>query len=184
MKNDYKICGDTTIIYMDSPKYGRIEAVISTDDLPRAMEFPNRWGAIWCKGTDSFYISGKYTISFKKRRYVYLHRWILGMAESKTVVDHINRDTLNNTRDNLNVVTQAENVQNRRKQRNNTSGYPGVTWAKTQNKWLVTINDNGVQKYVGMYEDINDAADARKLVEIQFNPYKQEVINRKMEANE
>lgn len=177
MKNEYKICGDTTVIYMDSPKYGRVETVISTDDLPRAMEFPNMWSAIWCKGTGSFYISGKYTVSFKRRKYVYLHRWILEISDSKTVVDHINHDTINNTRENLNVVTQAENVLNRRKQRNNTSGHPGVAWAKSQNKWVVTINDNGVQRYVGAYEDINDAVNARKLAEFRFNPYKQEVKN-------
>lgn len=177
MKNEYKIFGDKTIIFINSPKYGPVEAVISTSDLNKALEFPNAWSAIWCKGTGSFYISGKHTVSFKTRKYVYLHRWILGISESKTVVDHINHDTLNNTRENLNIVTQAENVQNRRKQRNNTSGHPGVIWAKNQNKWSVTINDNGVQKYVGVYEDLGDAVKARKLAEIQFNPYKQEVKN-------
>lgn len=175
MKNEYKVCGDKTIIFINSPKYGPIEAAISTGDLPRVLEFPNAWSAIWCKGTSSFYVSGKYTVSHGQRKYLYLHRWILEVSDSKTVVDHVNHDTLNNTRENLNTVTQAENVQNRRKQRNNTSGHPGVTWVKRQNKWLTTINDNGIQKNVGVYADINDAIEARKSAEIQFQPYKQAV---------
>jgi hypothetical protein len=43
---------------------------------------------------------------------VYLHRVILGCSDDM-VVDHIDRDSLNNTRANLRVVSQKENTQNR-----------------------------------------------------------------------
>jgi hypothetical protein len=55
-----------------------------------------------------------------------------------------------------------------------------VTWSKQQNKWLVTVNDNGVQKYVGAFEDINDAVKSRKIAEIQFQPYKQIAANKRL----
>lgn len=50
------------------------------------------------------------TIDGKKVR---MHRLLFPDLESHLQVDHIDRDTLNNCRSNLRVVTQAENQKNR-----------------------------------------------------------------------
>ena len=44
-----------------------------------------------------------------------LHRLILGVEDKALQVDHINRDTLDNIRENLRVVTQSENMANTRR---------------------------------------------------------------------
>lgn len=54
---------------------------------------------------------------------------IMGSAEGK-LVDHIDGDGLNNQDENLRHATHAENSRNRRLNRNNTTGYKGVTLEK------------------------------------------------------
>jgi transposase len=53
------------------------------------------------------------------------------------VVDHIDGNPLNNRRANLRICTSAENIRNRRKDRDNTSGFKGVT--REGSKWLAQI---------------------------------------------
>ena len=63
-----------------------------------------------------------------KGRYVYLHRHVLGLTpaqNSSLVVDHMNRDTLDNRRKNLRAVTKRQNSLNRIG--HNKTGYKGVT---------------------------------------------------------
>ena len=73
-----------------------------------------------------------------KRTTVYMSREIMG-ADVGKYVDHINGDTLDNRRINLRLCTNAENLSNRGKPRNNTSGYKGVVYDKRRNKWYAYI---------------------------------------------
>lgn len=57
----------------------------------------------------------------------------------------------------LRVVTNKQNSENQRLQRNNTSGVVGVSWAERVNKWVVQVTHNGVNNYGGIYGDIRDA---------------------------
>lgn len=65
---------------------------------------------------------------------IHLHRfiWYLhnGVPEDKYLVDHIDRNRLNDRLENLRLATKAENAKNRSKQSNNTSGFRGVTFEK------------------------------------------------------
>ena len=76
-------------------------------------------------------------------------------------IDHINGDPLDNRICNLREVSNAENAKNMCISRRNKSGVTGVCWDKTNNRWMVYIG----KKYVGIYQNKEDAIDARKRAE-------------------
>jgi hypothetical protein len=72
-------------------------------------------------------------------------------------VDHADRDGLNNRWSNLRECTRSENNANMTKQSNNTSGYKGVCWHKTNKKWQAQIGYKGRHYNLGFYSDIENA---------------------------
>ena len=76
-------------------------------------------------------------------------------------VDHINHDGLDNRRSNLRLVTNQENHYNMRmKGVNKTSQFKGVWRDKSRNKWAAMIRVNGKGKYLGRFENEEEAARA------------------------
>lgn len=56
-----------------------------------------------------------------------LHRYILGLSRDESLVDHIDRNPLNNQKENLRVTSKSENAANTEKKSGNyTSSYKGV----------------------------------------------------------
>ncbi len=56
-----------------------------------------------------------------------MHRFIIGVEDSKVHVDHINHDTLDNRKSNLRLCTHAENGRKQKKsQKGGSSKYKGV----------------------------------------------------------
>jgi hypothetical protein len=80
---------------------------------------------------------------------------------NKNCVDHINNNRKNNHINNLRFATKSENGMNTSKKKNNTSGTTGVIWYKPTQKWRAQIQINGVQKYFGYFETIEEAKEAR-----------------------
>ena len=50
---------------------------------------------------------------------------------------------------------------NQRMKKNNTSGYVGVVWHKNVKKWLSSIGYQGVGVYIGQFDSIEEAVQAR-----------------------
>jgi len=84
-----------------------------------------------------------------------LHRYLTDAPKGK-VVDHINHNTLDNRSENLRVCTQAENLLNRKKNKNNTCGIKGVSVNGTNNTNPFRAQFKG--KYIGSYKTIEEAA--------------------------
>lgn len=80
-----------------------------------------------------------------------MHRVILDAPEHLQV-DHINGNGLDNRKSNLRLVTPAQNIQNQRKAKDNTSGYKGVSWDKRLSRWRAIISANGKSKYLGSFD--------------------------------
>ena len=77
------------------------------------------------------------------------------------VVDHIDGNGLNNTRDNLRVVTVAENSYNRRKMiKQGTSKYKGVHRDKRTNRYRAAITFKCRVIHLGVFDKEIDAAKA------------------------
>ena len=73
------------------------------------------------------------------------------------VVDHLDSNRLNNNLKNLQVVSNRENTS---KRKGGSSRYNGVCWNKKSNKWIATIKINGKSKYLGIFTDELQAAEA------------------------
>lgn len=82
--------------------------------------------------------------------------------------DHIDRNPLNNRKNNFRECTQQENSRNRGKQSNNTSGYIGVFWHKKRKKWQAYVTINKKQKIIGFYTDKKEAIVARLKAEQKY----------------
>ena len=90
------------------------------------------------------------------KKYYLLHRLIFMMhyGYMPDEVDHINGNKLDNRIDNLRAASKSQNLRNRPRNINNTSGYKNVSWNKNHEKWSVTLSYNGKKKYIGYFEDI------------------------------
>lgn len=89
---------------------------------------------------------------------VFMHRQITGVDSEET--DHRNHNTLDNRDSNLRACTRSQNQANRRKQRTNTSGYKGVSWAKTNQKWQAQTSLKGIHVHLGHYKTKTEAFNA------------------------
>jgi hypothetical protein len=86
---------------------------------------------------------------------VYLHRLIMN-APKGLVVDHIDGNGLNNTRANLRVVTQQQNMWNKRRR----------PLGRQQGYFRVTMRvDGGRRIHLGLFDDETTAKQARVYVE-------------------
>lgn len=96
---------------------------------------------------------------------LYLHRLILQDAEE---VDHKNGNGLDCRRQNLRVSTHSQNMANRGKNANNTSGYKGVNWCKTTGKWRAKIQVCYRYICLGRYDTVKEAGAAYRQAAQQY----------------
>jgi hypothetical protein len=73
------------------------------------------------------------------------------------LVDHRDGDPTNNRWDNLRLATRSENSANRRRNRNNKSGFKGVIWDQRHGGWLARIGKNRRTYYLGRYTTAEEA---------------------------
>lgn len=94
------------------------------------------------------------------RTTISMHQMIM-VVQHGLEVDHIDKNKLNNRRENLRTCTRSQNLCNGKLQKNNTSGHKGVRWHKASKKWIVTVKKNGVVHYFGVYADLKEAVEVR-----------------------
>lgn len=95
-------------------------------------EYLNQWK--WCCS------SGGYALRTENKKQILMHRRIT-KADKNKVVDHINKNTLDNRKENLRICTKDENNSYRKMQVNNTSGYRGVRLYKPTGKGHARIGN-------------------------------------------
>jgi hypothetical protein len=103
-----------------------------------------------------------------KPRQVFMHRLIMqkhGYDISDNDIDHRSHKTYDNQKSNLRVCHHYQNIIATKTYSNNTSGRKGVYWDKEKNKWAVYITTNKKTKFIGRYENFEDAVKAREEAE-------------------
>jgi hypothetical protein len=89
--------------------------------------------------------------------YLKMHRLLTGAAPGQ-VVDHVNRDPLDNRRSNLRVCTHRESTWNTIK--HNRTGYMGVRRLPRGKRWEARIVTDGRRVVIGYYGSPEEAARA------------------------
>lgn len=123
-----------------------LTAYVDAEDFERL----NKW--VW-------YLHGEYAARFEKGQVIFMHRVIMEPPEGM-VVDHKNRNKMDNTRENLRVCTKQENCCNRSKKRGSSSWFMGVSYCKWTKKWDARIAVHGKRVRLGLYQDDAEAARA------------------------
>lgn len=131
----------------------------------RRVKVGDKVGSLNNKGYLQVQIDGK---KFSVHRLV----WILhhGDIPDDMTIDHINMDTLDNSIENLRLLSLQDNCKARfvKKRINNKSGYTGVIWLESKKRWKAYINVDGKSKHLGMFLELKEAISARKDAEILY----------------
>jgi hypothetical protein len=81
-----------------------------------------------------------------------MHRLIMGLDNrSIGIVDHKDRNPLNNQKSNLRICTLLQNNYNKSKREGTSSKYIGVGFYKSSGKWRATIAENGKTSHLGTF---------------------------------
>lgn len=81
-------------------------------------------------------------------------------------IDHINHDKTDNRLCNLREITKRENHLNMSRSKANTTGVTGVSFVKKRWQAMITVNHESI--YLGRFDRIEDAAEARRIAERKY----------------
>lgn len=165
VENKYVVYDDYAEIHIVGGKHDGLVFKIDLEDVERCKEF--KWyGLSSYNHTKNVMIYGTRV----KPNHMLLHRFILDITGDE-IVDHVNGDTLNCTKDNLRVATHSQNTINKSHKNENTkSGRRGVFWYKHTKtpKWVAHITLNGKKTYLGYFDKLEDAIKARMDAELEY----------------
>lgn len=118
----------------------------------------------WCLNSDGYVQRGE-SIGNGRTRTLRLHRDLM-KARPDQIVDHINRDKLDNRRENLRFVTKTQNNVNSDKlqTRQTSSKFKGVYWESNTGKWKaqIGVSVDGKKKRLNLGR-FNSEAEAAKV---------------------
>lgn len=105
-------------------------------------------------------------------KFLLLHRIIMG-AKDGEIVDHKTHPDypnpiIDNRKSNLRITTSLNNSRNKCKTKANTSGVTGVSWCKRNQKWCAQIGVNRKTIHLGYFDNLQNAAKARKEAEEKY----------------
>lgn len=125
--------------------------VALVDDADYEWLIQWKWYAI--KQKNSYYaVRHSARINGRQGR-ICMHKFILNVTENNLLVDHRDRDGLNNQRFNLRKATTAQNNRNKTSAKNSSSKYLGVRlcvdkrWTNEYKYWRAKISKNDLGSF-------------------------------------
>lgn len=114
------------------------------------------------KAAGGHWYAGRKIRANGKRVLILMHRQIMA-APDRLVVDHLNRNGLDNQRANLRVCTPWENSGNTKLGRRNKTGEKGVYWNSKKQKYHAQVRaEDGKRYHLGYFDSLDEAAKAYK----------------------
>lgn len=147
-------CGGCFIVMKEiiiySKVHGKHKSLVDDEDYEFLISFS--WNVTKIK--NNFYATFSQSIKNKKTT-VYMHRLIMRASED-TIIDHKDRNTLDNQKHNLRVANKSQNASNSKISSRNKSGYKGV-WRMSNNRYEALLKHEG-KKIIGGYFDTAEQA--------------------------
>lgn len=97
-----------------------------------------------------------------------LHKQVVPNNNPELQIDHINRNPLDNRKENLRLVSRQENVWNSSLQIDNKSGHVWVHFEKSRKQRVAYIRKDYKRYHLWRYNTIEEAIEARKKWEIKY----------------
>jgi len=112
---------------------------------------------------------GQYAYRFKKKEdgkktSEEMQVTIMGSREGLEI-DHIDRNGLNNQRENLRWVTSSQNKMNQKLRKDNFHGIKGISWCPHRAKWQAYIQVDKKRLPLGRFKTAKEALDVRLAAE-------------------
>lgn len=145
LKSFYLDADDVTIRHLTSSKY---KTRFKSGDAVKEFK-------LCSYGYFGIHLPGTRKVTLNKAHLLLLLRGI--HIPSGCVVDHIDGNCFNNSRENLRITTQATNCKNRVRHSNNTSGHTGISKCSDSNKWMVRQSIKGKRIYLGCTDTLEEA---------------------------
>ncbi len=134
-------------------------ALVDDSDYPSVSKYH------WCAHTNGYVW---YAIGRVNGTAQFLHRLLMN-APKGILVDHIDGNGLNCQRSNMRLCDKYQNQANKGLTVRNTSGFKGVSWDRTRNKWRSSIKIVGRSITIGRFETATQAAKAYDEFARQFH---------------
>lgn len=127
--------------------------VVDADDYGWLSQW--KWRAMFTEG--KWYAIRDEKDTEDKREFILMHRLIMETPK-RLKTDHVDGDGLNNCRHNLRNCSNSQNMHNRGRPKNNTTGYKGVNFYKRTKRYRATIQVEGTGKHLGYFNTAKEAA--------------------------
>lgn len=131
-------------------------ALVSDEDFEELSKYK------WHLHTTKF---GDYARTSNPKRY--MHTFLMNPGHGYEV-DHQDGDGLNNQRSNMRICTSSQNKANQKVRSDNVSGFKGVSWDKSREKWLAQTHYKGKYKYIGRFANKLEAVNAYNTTVIEL----------------
>lgn len=142
------------------------EAVVDDEDFDWLSKW--KWSFSHGYAVRGQYLGRDESLKLKhKYKRIYMHKEI-NKTPQNFETDHINRDRLDNRKENLRTVTRTENSRNHSAHKQNITGVRGVVWRKRERLYVAQIGVNKKSIRLGYFKDIHDAIKARKQAEAVY----------------
>jgi len=128
---------------------------------------PSYWfeikGTITKNGYKLIYSKNKKLLYHRVVYFIHNQEWNIDNSSQHNFIDHIDRDKLNNSIENLRVATNQQNQWNR-----DDKGY---TFHIGNKKYQAQIQVNGKYKYLGTFEKEDDARNAYLIAKEEYHSF-------------
>lgn len=141
-------------IYLyDHNGYFKNKALIDIEDIEKVKSY--KWNC-----------SNNYVRTNTENIQSPLHRFILNITDDNIVVDHINRNPLDNRKSNLRIASSQQNAFNLTT--NNQFGISGIYYDNENSKYNVRLKYDYKLLNLGQYKTLEEARKIRLLAELKF----------------